>query len=133
MPNSSPHVPHSAEDASANDNSTVTVRFQATPIDVAPLKRSEPYADDFPVKQHTAGVAAGRLPEDVYANTLPSWRAALRRKCVAVVEWESEVIGKLQVRPFPPPPLSSRSINDEEEESLMLFLCFCRRVSGRPG
>jgi len=37
-------------------------------------------------------VAAGRLPEDVYTNTLPSWRAALRRKCVAVVERESKVI-----------------------------------------
>jgi hypothetical protein len=48
-------------------------------------------------EEYTASVAAGRLSEDVYTNTLPSWRAALRRKSVAVVEWESEVIAKLQV------------------------------------
>jgi len=125
-------MPHFADETSANDNSTVTDRSQATPIDVAPLKRSDPHTDDFPGEQHTAGVAAGRLPEDVYTNTLPSWRAALRRKCVAVVEWESEVIVKLQVRPFP--SLSSRGTNDEEEENLiLLFSRFCRRVSGRPG
>jgi len=51
-------------------------------------------------EERNASVAAGRLPEEVYANTLPWWRAALRRKCVAVVEWESEVIGEWQVRPF---------------------------------
>jgi hypothetical protein len=71
-------------------------------MDVAPPKRSESHSDDFPSEEHTASVAAGRLPEDVYTNTLPSWRAALRRKCVAVVEWESEVIVKLQVCLFFP-------------------------------
>jgi hypothetical protein len=53
--------------------------------------------------QQNTNVAAGRLPEEVYAGTLPSWRAALRRQCVARVEWESEVIAGLQVRsPFFP-------------------------------
>jgi len=45
-------------------------------------------------------VAAGRLPEDVYTNTLPSWRVALRREFVAVVERESKVIAEWQVRSF---------------------------------
>jgi len=59
-------------------------------------------------------IAAGRLPEDVYTNTLPGWRAALRRKCLAVVERESKVIGEWQVRSyffflfFLSTPLSSR-------------------------
>ena len=47
--------------------------------------------------QQNTNVAAGRLPEDVYAGTLPSWRAALRCQCVARVVWESEVIAELQV------------------------------------
>ncbi|KAH9164543.1 hypothetical protein EDB89DRAFT_408390 [Lactarius sanguifluus] len=43
-------------------------------------------------------VAAGRLPEEIYASTSPSWRAALRRQYVAEVEWESEIIAQWQVR-----------------------------------
>jgi hypothetical protein len=104
------------------------------PLSAMDVASPKPHTGDFPSEGHTAGVAAGRLPEDVYTNTLPSWRAALRRKCVAVVEWESEVIAKLQVRPFL--PLSSRCPNDEEEEEFNTLLsssCFCRRVSGRPG
>jgi len=56
-----------------------------------------------PSEEHTMSVAAGLLPllpEDVYTNTLPSWRAALRRKCVAVVERESKVISEWQVRSY---------------------------------
>jgi len=48
--------------------------------------------------EHTINVAAGRLPEDVYTNTLPSWRVAIRRKFVAVVEKESKVIAEWQAR-----------------------------------
>lgn len=93
------------EDPSALDNGTIIGRSQA--MDVAPPKRSEP---------HNTGedIAAGRLPEDVYTNTLPWWRAALRRKCVVVVEWESEIIGKWQVRLSPPPPPLPRP-NDGKE------------------
>jgi hypothetical protein len=98
-------MPLSAKGPSAFDNSTVTERSQATLMDVAPPLKTEPHTDDLPGEEHTTGVAAGRLPEDVYTNTLPWWRAALRRKCVAVVEWESEVIAKWQVRLS---PLSSR-------------------------
>jgi len=101
MPNSNLYMPISAENASAFDNSTVTERSQATPpFDVASPIKSEHHMDDLPGEKHTAGIAAGRLPEYVYTNTLPSWRAALRRKCVAVVELESEIIGKWQVRLF---------------------------------
>jgi hypothetical protein len=103
MPNSNLNVPLPAEDASAFDSRSITERSQATPMNVAPPKRSEPHTDNFPGEKHAAGVAAGRLPEDVYTNYLSWWRAALRRKCVAVVERESEVIAKLQVRLFSPP------------------------------
>lgn len=90
-------------------------------------KGSEPHTDEFPGEEHTA-VAAGRLPEDVYTNTLPPWRAALRRKCVAVVEWESEVIVKLQVRLLP--PLSPRGPNNGEEEefNVLVFVFLQARV-----
>jgi hypothetical protein len=123
-------MPLSAKGPSAFDNSTVTERSQATlPIDVAPPLKTEPHTDDFPGEEHTTGFAAGRLPEDVYTNTLPWWRAALRRKCVAVVERESEVIAKWQVRLSPPFFARMGGI-----KSLILsFSCLCRRVSGRPG
>lgn len=52
----------------------------------------------FKGNQQNTNVAAGRLPEDVYASTLPSWRATLRRQCVARVVWESEVIAGLQAK-----------------------------------
>ena len=90
-------------------------------MDVAPPKSSVPHVNDFHGEEHITGVAAGRLPEEVYTNTLPSWRAALRRKCVAVVEWESEVIVNLQVRLSPHPSLSLRdaqTMGEEEEFSI---------------
>lgn len=107
MPNSNLNMPLSAEDASVLDINSVTERSQAPPMDVAPPLKSETHTDDFRGEEHTAGVA-GRLPEDVYTNYLSWWRAALRRKCVAVVERESEVIAKWQVRLF---PSSSRGPN----------------------
>ena len=66
------------------------------PLFPPPLKVYSPG----PSEEHTMSVAAGLLPEDVYTNTLPSWRAALRRKCVAVVERESKVISEWQVRSY---------------------------------
>jgi hypothetical protein len=39
-----------------------------------------------------------KLPEDVYEATLPRWRAVVRQKLVGVVQRESEVIAKMQVR-----------------------------------
>ncbi|KAH8992706.1 hypothetical protein EDB92DRAFT_1857080 [Lactarius akahatsu] len=38
----------------------------------------------------------GRLPEEIYASTLPSRRAALRRQCLTVVEQETEIIAQWQ-------------------------------------
>jgi hypothetical protein len=128
MPNSSPY-----EDASALDNSTIIERSLATPSkDVTPPKGSEPHTNDFPGEKLTAGIAAGRLPEYVYTNTLPWWRAALRRKCVTVVEWESEIIGKWQVRLFLP-SLREAQTTGRSKRLILSFSCFCRRVFGRPG
>jgi len=58
------------------------------------------YASSVVEKNHPqdTNVAAGRLPAEIYANTLPSWRLALRRKCLAAVEWESEVIAQWQAK-----------------------------------
>ncbi|KAG6877124.1 hypothetical protein C0993_010127 [Termitomyces sp. T159_Od127] len=41
----------------------------------------------------------GRLPTDVYDATLPRWRAAVRRRIVKSVQWESQVIARLQIEP----------------------------------
>ena len=105
MPKSKLYMPLSTEDAFTNGTVTEPEHSQATPFSglVSPKvhpKRSEPHTNDSPGGEH--GVAAGRLPEEVYANTLPGWRAALRRKCVAMVEWESEVIAEWQVGPSSP-------------------------------
>jgi hypothetical protein len=108
MPDSNLNMSLSAEDTSALDINSVTERSQAPPMDVAPPLKSETHMDDFRGEKHTAVVASGRLPEDVYNNYLTWWRAALRRKCVAVVERESEVIAKWQVRLS---PSSSRGPN----------------------
>jgi hypothetical protein len=118
MPNSNLNRPLSAEDASA---------LATPPMDVSPPKRSEPHTDNFPGEEHTAGVAAGRLPEDVYTYYLSWWRAALRRKCVAVVERESEVIAKWQVRLFP--PLFARPKDGEESEfNIVVFVFLQARI-----
>ena len=50
--------------------------------------------------QQSTTIAAGRLPEEIYTNTLPSWRLALRQRCLVVVERESEIIARWQVRPL---------------------------------
>ena len=46
----------------------------------------------------TAVGAAGRQPEEVYTRTLSWWRAAIRRRIVQNVEWESAVLANMQVR-----------------------------------
>ena len=46
-------------------------------------------------------VAAGRRDPEVYERTLQSWRAALRRPIVRMVEKESHIIAAMQVRQFP--------------------------------
>ncbi|EMD34637.1 hypothetical protein CERSUDRAFT_116813 [Gelatoporia subvermispora B] len=45
-----------------------------------------------------AHLAAGRLPEEVYERTLSPWRAAVRRRLVQTVEWESEIIAAMQAK-----------------------------------
>ncbi|KAH9041470.1 hypothetical protein EDB83DRAFT_2507597 [Lactarius deliciosus] len=46
-------------------------------------------------RQQNTSVATWRYPEEIYASTLPSWRAAFRRQSVAVVERECETIAQL--------------------------------------
>ncbi|KXN85562.1 Dihydrosphingosine 1-phosphate phosphatase YSR3 [Leucoagaricus sp. SymC.cos] len=41
-------------------------------------------------------LAPGKLPMDVYEATLPWWRAAVRRRLVKTVRWESGVIAEMQ-------------------------------------
>ncbi|KAH9983798.1 hypothetical protein BJV74DRAFT_980251 [Russula compacta] len=98
MPKSKLCVSLSAEDAAPALNGTAAQDSSATPPRGVAPSPEKSYTEYSPNEEHTASVAAGRLPEEVYANTLPRWRAALRRKCVAVVEWESEVIGEWQTR-----------------------------------
>ena len=89
MPKSKLYVSLSADDAaSLNGDGAV----HAAPI----RKKGRSGSEEEEQRMATTVAAAGRLPEEVYANMLPGWRAALRRRCVDVVEWESEVIGKLR-------------------------------------
>lgn len=111
MPKSKIYASPSAEDPSTNG--TVTEHSQA--IGVVPLKKS---GADSPGDDHATGVAAGRLPEEVYANTMSWRRAALRRRCVAVVEWETEVIATWQVL------LSSQIEGRWKGKSSPSLLCF---------
>lgn len=53
---------------------------------------------DMDAANANTNVPAGRLPEEVYTNTLSPWRAAMRRQLVEIVEWESGVLAKVQVR-----------------------------------
>lgn len=111
MPKSKIYTSPTAEDPSTNG--TVTEA-----IGVVPLKKSEA---DSP-EDHATGVAAGRLPEEVYTNTLSWRRAELRRRCVAVVEWETEVIATWQVL------LSSQSRVDGERRAHRRYCVFQARV-----
>ena len=42
-------------------------------------------------------VPPGLQPKDVYDSSLSWWRAAIRRRLVASVRWESGVIARMQV------------------------------------
>lgn len=52
------------------------------------LDSSKPLVDRIP---------PGIQPKDVYDASLPWWRAAIRRRLVASVQWESRVIARMQV------------------------------------
>ncbi|KAI9444062.1 hypothetical protein H4582DRAFT_1919024 [Lactarius indigo] len=99
MPTSKLVMSLSDEVAEQSPN-TPTPRLVSAPV---PSKHGSPpdyYATNVVVKnrQQNTSVAAGRLPEEIYASTLPSWRAAIRRQCLAVVERESEIIAQWQSR-----------------------------------
>lgn len=42
----------------------------------------------------------GRLPDDIYDRAMPWWRAAIRRRLVKTVGWESKVLANMQVSGF---------------------------------
>ncbi|KAH9005584.1 hypothetical protein EDB86DRAFT_3098618 [Lactarius hatsudake] len=99
MPTSKHIVSFSDEVAEVSPN-VPAPRFVSPPV---PSKRGSPpdyYAPivAFKNRQQNTSVAAGRLPEEIYTSTLPSWRAAVRRQCLAVVERESEIIAHWQSR-----------------------------------
>ena len=101
MPKSKLYTFLPADDASSlNGDAGVSDDISSSGPGQAPARKKSGLPPGYGEEHKTSVVGAGRLPEEVYANTLPWWRAALRRKCVAVVEWETEVIGEWQVRPF---------------------------------
>jgi hypothetical protein len=133
MPKSKLYVSLSADDAASLNGDGA--------VDAAPIRKKSGSGSE--KEEHmaaTVAAAAGRLPEEVYANMLPGWRAALRRRCVDVVEWESEVIGKWQVRtPFCTlflswlPPSWERGRAREWTDGREAHVVFGRRVYGRLG
>ena len=96
MPKSKFYMSASADDDAPSLNGAIT---EEAPSPFPPILPTRKKAYSFGSSgEHTVSVDAGRLPEEVYTNMLPWWRAALRRKCVEVVVWESKVIGEWQVR-----------------------------------
>jgi hypothetical protein len=61
-----------------------------------PVRPASPSILDSPASPLTPDTP-GSLPTDAYDTILPWWRASIRRKLVKSVEWESRVLGKLQV------------------------------------
>ncbi|KAI0259698.1 hypothetical protein BC834DRAFT_904558 [Gloeopeniophorella convolvens] len=102
MPKSKLHMSISADNAVPPDSDTSEDSPSSSPS-VTPTYEKTSFPRDgsppnFTTGTHPTGIAAGRLPEEVYTNTLPAWRAALRQRCVKVVEWESQVLGRWQAR-----------------------------------
>src|SRR5579863_7669038 len=100
MPKSKLYMFLSNNAPSLNGDAAVSDGTSFSGPSLAPARKKSGLSPGYGEEHTTSNAAAGRLPEEVYANMLPSWRVALRRKCLSVVEWESEVIGEWQVRPF---------------------------------
>jgi hypothetical protein len=127
MSKSKHHISFSRDDHPMPDGDVLNDSSTTQSSRLASVPRKS-LTDDPLVEEHNqaASVAAGRLPEEVYTNTLPRWRATLRRKCVSVVEWESEAIGKWQVRsssptPSLPPFLAMHWMHEDRSHRLFCF------------
>jgi len=94
MPKSNPFMSLSTEVAEVSPDASLP-RLAPAPSKTGPPPDYYSPKIGFKTQQN---VPAGRLPEEIYTSTLPQWRAALRRQCLAVVEWETEVIAKWQAR-----------------------------------
>jgi hypothetical protein len=64
----------------------------------SPLSKPTSESDDSDALSDTnESFAAGRRDPEVYERTLQSWRAAIRRPIVRMVEKESHIIAAMQV------------------------------------
>ncbi|TFY75702.1 hypothetical protein EWM64_g8311 [Hericium alpestre] len=68
-------------------------------------------------------ISAGTMPEEVYTNTLPWWRAAARRKLVGFVQWETVVIAQTQKR-IRTPWLDTYFVQTSMLGTHTFFMCF---------
>ena len=57
---------------------------------------SEKYSNNAGIKSDNHAPGHGRA-SDLYDTTLSWWRAGVRRKLVSAVDWESQIIAKMQV------------------------------------
>ncbi|KAA1478163.1 hypothetical protein DENSPDRAFT_845349 [Dentipellis sp. KUC8613] len=82
------------------------------------------YADMKQAQDEDADLtAAGTLPEELYANTLPWWRAEVRRRLVRAVEWETAVLERFQRRTRTP-WLDAYFVQTSMLGTHTFFMCF---------
>ena len=71
MPKSKPYMSVSADDNASSLNGFIAEEHPTPPFPTLPT-RKKAYSPSSS-REHSVGVAAGRLPEGVYTNTLPWW------------------------------------------------------------
>lgn len=76
-------------------NPSPDVRFQSADTQGYDEKSDTQSVQEGDIDEIFQGV--GLLSEEVYSKTLNWWRAAVRRRIVQNVAWESKVLGRMQV------------------------------------